>query len=678
MKQTSDRRPSNDTNTDLPSSHSLFRSSLLCGGALGGVECVRVLRGTDFQTALLAGSPVARIAAWGPIYILSAAAVVFFLGGLLWFHFGDGSKAASAAALALGIFVWIAEGRAGLSPGGEPESWLRRIIPISIALLISFASAFLLAGGASAILKLIGVGALEAWICAVPVLLVAVRCPGLSYLLRAVLVVSALLAGEVLRRRMKGLPASPLIVVVILAATILGASVFAGRADSRSASSSPAGSGPNVLLVSVDTLRYDESISPAGAPPKMLAVDRLAREGTIFDLAESAAPNTIPAMAAMMTGRYPSSLGMSDPFDLNLPLGETLATRLSRAGYRTGAVTANDFSIPTSSFRAGFDRLIPPWVRGPLLEPVLESRSLQSVFLFSLRRPLRHPHFREGAPPVADRALEWLGANRTAPWFLWLHFNDPHAPYYDSDEKLAGARFPGAEGALVPERLGAPKIWQGGRAKLLPAYRDEISRVDRALSGILDALEKRGDWSHTLVVLMADHGEEFLDHGSYFHGHAFYEELIHVPLVIRWPAGAASVWRGTRVVSRVRTADVSPTIEEIASLRPIRSDGESLIPLVDGKEPPIDRDAVSEGNCFFEPRVAFYRGSAKLVLGRDGRFLSYLDLKNDPLETGKCSEAPQLFLDSARAWLAPRANLLLGAPSPAQLSPQLRSLGYLR
>lgn len=665
-----------------PIREAIFRvaaMSVVAAAPLAALETIRWARSFDGRIALLDGSPPVRLAA-AYVVLLGVAVVPIGAVALAGGRKGAGGRALGAAVglAALVVLATLAAPGAALAPVSAARQAARAAALLVPALAVGWVAARFVADSASSIL--LGNGRL-AFVALLPAGVFAWALPGAGLAVRGGIGVAGLVLLGLLvlgSRRFPRLEAAALLVAcggIFVAGLAIGA-LPAGRAE-RSAVP-----GRAILLVTIDSLRADAVFPADGSPGRMPTLARLAREGVRFDRAVSSAPCTNPAVASILTGRLPSSLGFTDPLDWSQPLGEAVPQRLERRGWRTGAIVANGFATPGSGFRPGFGTIRPPWLRGALLEPLLGSPGLAAVGWALAGRPLRDPLRREGAPPVANRAIEWLGAveGDTSPWFLWLHFNDPHTPYFDEKGKAAGLSFGGDPGNLIPERLGDQRADSAAARRLKEAWTVELGRVDRALERILGALAASGRLESTLVIVTADHGEEFLDHGGFFHGHSLHEELLHVPLVMRWPTGVPGGARGIHVESRVRTMDLAPTLAEFAGIDLPGVEGESLLPLLVGGEPAADRDLVAEANAFRTPMAAFYRGSSKLVLTRDGDLVSFRDLAVDPGEVGGAIPPAPERLEEARAWLRRRPSVLrgpgggAGSPGPANF----HDLGYLR
>ena len=298
---------------------------------------------------------------------------------------------------------------------------------------------------------------------------------------------------------------------------------------------------PSVLLVTLDTTRADRigcydgpgSFGDTGAGTPHL--DALAARGVRFERAYTTAPITLPAHASLLTGTYPPYHGVRDNGTYRLPAAATTLTELlADRGYRTAACVAAYPLFPEYGLDQGFELYDFPLLEEP--EPDLAGGE---------RR----------AASVVDAALPWL--RRFAPdepTFLWLHFYDPHWSY----------KPPAPFAARYPE----------------DPYQGEISYADAQLGRVLAELEELGVLDNTLVVVAADHGEEFGEHGEKTHALLVYDTTLHVPLIFAGPG----VPEGTSVSGPVSLVDVLPTLAELLDLPlPEEVQGRSLVALLEGE-----------------------------------------------------------------------------------------------
>lgn len=308
---------------------------------------------------------------------------------------------------------------------------------------------------------------------------------------------------------------------------------------------------PNVLLITVDTLRADH-LRPYGYEAiDTPAIARLAREGIVFEKAFADTSWTLPSLSSVMTGKYPSehrvrtwqhSLGDEQ---------ETLAELLRDQGYSTAAVVG---SYPLDRFfglAQGFDHyddemtapLFPSSSAG-VAPPVERTDRPADASAGARARWQLSRSLNDGYRPdaeVADRAIEWLSQETGAPFLLWVHFFGPH-------EKG------GHDGATRAER----KAWEAAQ---IAGYDPAIEAMDREVGRLLAALGADPRGANTTVVFHSDHGQSLNEHGTFGHGMVLYDTNVHIPLIVRLPDGARA---GERVPHLVRNLDIFTTILRLA------------------------------------------------------------------------------------------------------------------
>ncbi len=297
---------------------------------------------------------------------------------------------------------------------------------------------------------------------------------------------------------------------------------------------------PNVLLVTIDTLRADRTGPYGFGLARTPAMDRLAAEGVVCENAVAAAPITLPSHATMMTGLLPPAHGVRD--NGAYALGSeavTLAERLAEAGYETGAFVSAAVLDRRYGLAQGFD-------------------SYDDHLWAEERPPLFMVPDRPGAR-TAERFERWYAARPregARPFFAWVHFFDPHQPYE----------------APTADRLRSPT-----------AYDAEIAAADRALGRVIAALEARGELDDTLVIVTADHGESLGEHGEKTHAVFIYDATVKVPLLIRYPHRFPE---GARLDLPVHHVDLVPTVLSLLGLPGgERTQGFDLSTALAGKDP---------------------------------------------------------------------------------------------
>jgi arylsulfatase A-like enzyme len=291
---------------------------------------------------------------------------------------------------------------------------------------------------------------------------------------------------------------------------------------------------PNLVLVTVDTLRADHTTPYGYGRDTTPVLARLAREGVTVELAYAPMATTGPSHAALLTSRYPVSLGYLRNGQ-RLDEGHvTLAERLHGAGYRTSAAVSSFVLDKRLGFAQGFGTYDCRFDRSRATATMEQWEGLTVPAGFDRR-----------ADETTDVALAWLARRGTdRPFFLWVHYFDPHHPYSPPapyDRRFAQPGTPGLPGTVA-------------------LYDGEIAFTDHQLGRLLDAIDAAGLAPRTLVVVTADHGEGLMQHGHMGHGLHLYEEAVRVPLVFRWPG---SLPAGARVSGPVEHVDLVPTVLDL-------------------------------------------------------------------------------------------------------------------
>ncbi len=428
---------------------------------------------------------------------------------------------------------------------------------------------------------------------------------------------------------------------------------------------------PNVLLVTIETLRADHVGIYGYGRNTTPNLDRLARQGAVFQQAIAQAPFTLPSLASIMTGLTPPGHGVRNhPAQLSPEL-VTLAELLSQAGYRTAAMTRHSWLRRRSSFDQGFDEY-----HNNKFSAGLDARSLSLA------------------------AIDWLRVNGEKPFFLWLHFLDPHLPYTPGypysvmyhpahqEEKrvqqlfsmidrpredflptpyadLSGGPYydlvmryyPGNE-ALLDLALwrrhrgdiffGKVRYPSADVSQMRDLYDGALAYTDDNVARLLRALAEQGLAENTIVVVAGDHGEAFGEHDLFFtHDFTLYDEVVRVPLLVRMPERIAP---GTDIRQQVRLMDIAPTLLDLAGLEvPSNMEGESLVPLLEGKTlpylPAFAESAPYRRQFPQQPRVHYKGNKGKWRMVRterwklimiphpDGDRFELYDLQSDPGET---------------------------------------------
>jgi arylsulfatase A-like enzyme/Flp pilus assembly protein TadD len=299
-----------------------------------------------------------------------------------------------------------------------------------------------------------------------------------------------------------------------------------------------------VILISIDTLRADRLGCNGYEDIETPHIDRLARDGVVFENVVTVTPLTLPAHASIFTGLGPPSHGIIDNFGYSLDDEETtLAEILRGQGFTTGGFVGSFVLDSRWGIAQGFDTYFDRF----------DSATGSATAL---------PANERRGGEVLEPALEWIREQRAKSFFAFIHFYDPHTPY-DPPEPFAN-------------RYGTDR---NGR------YDGEVAYVDSLVGQLLAVLEEENLYEDTLIVLLGDHGESLGEHGEDTHGFFIYDATLRVPLIFKAPG----LHRSSRVPAQVRTIDVMPTILDLLGIdTPPNASGSSLIPFL--RDPGYEMD----------------------------------------------------------------------------------------
>ncbi len=375
----------------------------------------------------------------------------------------------------------------------------------------------------------------------------------------------------------------------------------------------------NAVVILIDTARADAFKSFYGqAVAETPAMDALAKESTVFEAAYAQENWTKPSVATVLTGTYPTTHdtktdGAALPKEVEL-----ISEHLQAAGFATAGFIANGYVSDKFGFAKGWDTY---------KNYIRESKPSEAEFVYG-------------------DALEWLSKQQEkAPeqrFFLYLQTIDPHV-VYRVDEPYWSKYFEGEYKGPLGNTIEAEEQIALGTGKMKHEQRDldwlkalyfgEVSYHDEHLGTFLAELKTRGLLDDTVVVVTNDHGEELGDHGRYGHGHSLYEELIHAPMVWRFPKVFPP---GKRVAEVAENVDLAPTVVDVLGLEPMKkADGLSMVPLMTGKDVQRPLYSVTE---FLDGNRALRVGNYKLIRSAGNRVELY-DLADDRGETKDLSSS---------------------------------------
>ena len=405
---------------------------------------------------------------------------------------------------------------------------------------------------------------------------------------------------------------------------------------------------PNLVVITMDTTRADALGTYGQSLPTSPELDRVATEGVVFESVSSSSPETLPSHSTLFTALYPFDHGVRSNAGYRLDEANlTIAEILSARGYATAAEVASAVLRQPTGIDQGFAHYRDPTSGDVDLETREETADAGHQ---------ETSYVRVGAD-ITRRGIEFLRARRSDPFFLWLHYFEPHAPYNPPP-------------SLQREFPKHP-------------YYAEVALMDGHIARVLDEIERLGLRASTLVVLTADHGESLYEHDEPSHAFLVYETTIRVPLVL-W--GLDTLPAGRRVREPVRTVDVASTIFELLGVpkRAMeRGGGRSLVPLLrgaaDAQPRPAYAEATSAVRIFGIPPVRSLREGRWKYIHKPNPEL--YDLEGDPSEQSNRIEAHPDVAERLRRELLS----LVRAADPvsegqaeidAQTARQLAALGY--
>lgn len=503
----------------------------------------------------------------------------------------------------------------------------------------------------------------------------------------AALVVVLKVSAQALHSRGWALSARWLVIAsaTVLLAAIPGPLLYG---PSRAKTSAVIGGGDAtapVILITIDTLRAD-ALSCYGGPPKSSPnIDALAAQGDRFTNAVSPAPWTLPSITSIMTGL---SVFAHDVDNMSARLPDNLATlaeHMRRTGRTTAAIGLNPFFEDQHNVGQGFDDLSAFYPR-PSLGSSFGSRRLQGSKGLWTRIP--------DSEQLTEDTLAWLESNHEKPFFLWVHYLDPHTPYTPPVENLDETLYSPKVGyslrdlASMHAQEASRRFDTHDRRWIRELYQGEVRDVDANVGRILDRLRAYGIYDEALIVLTSDHGEEFWEHDGFEHGRSLYRELLQVPLIIKQPNQQARAV----VDELVGTVSLTPTLLDWADLdwNPEDYSAASLLPLLEGRPEEFQPAPVfSTSVVTYEDRMSVVFDNHKYIRSKlTGREELY-DLAADPQERldlmalhPEVAAAARKLLGrhiEASAELRGRLGLTVETNGPASRENRkmLESLGYV-
>jgi arylsulfatase A-like enzyme len=478
----------------------------------------------------------------------------------------------------------------------------------------------------------------------------------------------------------------------------------------------------HVVLITIDALRAQALPIYGNKRIATPHLSELARQGIVFEQCLAPSPWTRPSVVSMLTG-LPPAIHDAVKREIEIeailpPTVPTLAESMRGAGYRTAAFGYNPFLACSPNVRRGFGEFcFYPTV-------VMKSDGSLAQLNNNTFRPTIDREGQRGLEDVINQVNStayltelvrgWLGEHARQKFFLWLHYYDPHNPYMPPPGALQRVSAPGApanedaygewlqhlnrsidvylaaerellrgkesEAAKAAVRELGPKLRSQGEL-LRALYEAEVIHVDDAVGLLVERLKALGIYENTLIIVSSDHGEEFWEHGGLEHGHAFYQEVVHIPLIVKPPHSRA----GQRISDRVSLLSVFPTIAELCSIAPPAGGlpAPSLASRWEDPEVTLKPSHFVLGSIMYgEPATAVVFGDKKYIRHEKSEREELYDLRRDPGEKASLVGRDPAALERARrllgnhaAWSrAMKRTLWSGEVPTTERSEQMREL----
>ncbi|MBI5186303.1 MAG: sulfatase [Nitrospinae bacterium] len=426
---------------------------------------------------------------------------------------------------------------------------------------------------------------------------------------------------------------------------------------------------PNVILITVDTLRPDH-LSCYGYPRRTSPnIDKIASQGILFENVVAQSSWTLPSVASILTSRFPGELRMVNSFSKFRDESLRIATILQEREFYTAAFISGGLISASRGFDKGFN-----------------------TFTDIVGR----------AEVINSHVFKWLNQKRDKPFFLWVHYFDVHSDYdapppFDKrfDETFSDLKI-GRTDYLLNVIKNGLKLPPAEISKIKLLYDREILYTDHHIGKLLERLRKKQVLDNSILIIGADHGEEFMEHSKMGHSFTLYDEVVKVPLIIRYPAKLS---KSKKISQQVQNLDILPTILDLISVDFIdfQFRGRSLLPLIEGKLE-MDQFAFSETqplgewlkdreewpNNIFKSLYMIRTNKNKLIFDEKNKSWEFFDLAADSGEKfNKYSESITQDNDFKKALLAWKKSLQVKFLVNEEIEKKqseiekLRSLGYI-
>ena len=421
--------------------------------------------------------------------------------------------------------------------------------------------------------------------------------------------------------------------------------------------------GPNVIIIGVDTLRADHVSSYGYFRKTTPNIDELADHAILFKKAFSSSSWTLPSFQSIFTALYQKNHKVvNTSYRLNKSYN-TFAELLKNNGYRTAGFIAGPLLKSLFGFNQGYD---------VYEESVSSSTNIES-------------HKDITSPRITEMALHWIKKNKDNKFFLFIHYWDPHYDYippppYDT---LFDPHYHGAMDGKDFEKNNNinPEMDKRDLQHIVSLYDGEIRWTDMHIEKIFNALKELMIDEDTIIIIVGDHGEEFLEHGRKGHAQSLYNEVIHVPLIIKIPG----ISERKDIETIVSTVDIMPTVLSVLDIKsPSVMDGENLMPIINGTKTKRNEEEVFSE--LFDSLVSVVNDRWKLIYNYKSYKYEFYDIKTDVLEKNNlvsaCLKDENALKEKMADWLKMKKTQdrrrTAEVKKDRETLRQLKSLGYIQ
>ncbi len=420
---------------------------------------------------------------------------------------------------------------------------------------------------------------------------------------------------------------------------------------------------PSVLLLSIDTLRFDSLGCCNNQEARTPNIDKLANSGVLFENAMSQSPATGPSFSSILTSKYPIEHGVLNSTSVLSEPQLTMAEIFKAHDYRTSAFVSCGVLNSKYGFSQGFD--------------VYNQEFTSRYSSIGVERDASH---------VTNAAISWLSSESNKPFFMWLHYFDTHAPYRKHESTKLEDKYGEHSFLEKLDNEKNEKVLRQSLPMIKRLYADEVAFIDTHIGRIIDTLKNNNQFNNTLIIVISDHGEELYDH-EFFHGHylSLYESVLHVPLIFHFPKKLPG---GIRISQLVESIDILPTVMAICGM-PLKTNfsGHDLSFAMEGQTTLSQRFGFSQR----EPYIGMPGGVAYAVRDNEWKYIYFyrmqhklFNLITDPEEKNNLiEEEPEQAaffskLLKEKRWTIQKRVAIDQTKFDAETQKVLKSLGYIR